>query len=600
MVLRAITSRLLHSRKYFCDKLWAALSIRWNGDIEPCPCACGDTPIFNALHTPFREAWNSPPYQRTRAFLLRAMGRGELDPVPREDAFDICRNCAVPLVDRYSIIRWRLKGLGIRLRTHLLTARGPAERQIMRRKLSNYTQMIGYLRSPAPTVPCYPILGSIDAANLCNLRCPMCMVGNRELDHPRGRMGLDVFRTIMREVGPALIHLELYRYGEPLLNPELPEMIRVAAREYLCRTRVSTNLAMPLADDAIRHLLDSGLDTLVVAADGPDQETYARYRRGGSVEAVLENLRRIVAARAAKADNRSPRIVWQYLVFAHNENRVAETRRLARRIGVDRFIAIEPSVPGHDEFAQWVSAKRGDRAGRDEARKRQVLQARIEPAISGGQPALPPGKPTARVSVSDKPLTLSAGQPFELVARVRNTTLETWPAEPGAANHDRTVAKADDNQPGAVRASSAEMNAVRASGVEVNAVRAGGVEMNAVRASSAEVNAVRAGRVEVNAVGASGVEVNAVRASGVEVNAVRLGIKLYADDQRHFLHELGRGLLAAPLPPRAECEIRAALHAPAQPGAYLLKLDMVREGETWYEWKTGDRSQPYWLKANVI
>jgi len=549
MALRAITSQLLHSREYFCDKLWAALSIRWNGDIEPCPCACGDTPVFNALQTPFREAWNSPAYQKTRAFLLRAMGRGDIDPVPRGDAFDICRNCAVPLVDRYSIIRWRLKGLGIRLRTQLLTARGPAQRDVMRRKLSNYAQMIGYLRHPGSAVPCYPILGSIDAANLCNLRCPMCMVGNRELDHPRGRMSLDVFRTIMREVGPALIHLELYRYGEPLLNPELPEMIRVAAREYLCRTRVSTNLAMPLADDAIRHLLDSGLDTLVVAADGPDQETYARYRRGGSIEVVLENLRRIVAARAAKANSRSPRIVWQYLVFAHNEDRVAQTRRLARRIGVDRFIAIEPSVPGHDEFAQWISAKHGDRAGRDEPRKRQVLQARIEPTISGGQPALHTGKPTARVSVSDKPLTLSAGQPFELVARVRNTTRETWPAEPGAGKHDRPVGKADDNQPGAVRA--------------------------------------------------SGVEVNAVRASGVEVNAVRLGIKLYADDQRHFLHELGRGLLAAPLPPRAECEIRAALHAPAQPGAYLLKLDMVREGETWYEWKTGDKSQPYWLKADV-
>jgi len=140
---------------------------------------------------------------------------------------------------------------------------------------------------------------------------------------------------------------------------------------------------------------------------------------------------------------------------------------------------------------------------------------------------------------------------------------------------------------------------VRASGVEVNAVRASGVEVNAVRASGVEVNAVRASGVEVNAVRASGVEVNAVRASGVEVNAVRLGIKLYVDDQRHFLHELGRGRLAAPLPPGAECEIRAALHAPAQPGAYLLKLDMVREGETWYEWKTGDKSQPYWLKADV-
>jgi MoaA/NifB/PqqE/SkfB family radical SAM enzyme len=497
MALRSITSRLLHSRKYFCDKLWAALSIRWNGDVEPCPCACGNTPVFSIFQTPFHEVWNSPPYQKSRAFLLQTMGHRVFAPVPREEAFDICRNCAVPLVERYSIAWWRLKGLDITLRARLALIRGASHREMMSRKISNYSQMIRYLRQPAPRVPCYPILGSVDPTNLCNLHCPMCSnVESRDLGHPRGKMSLDAFQAIMREVGPWLIHLQLYHYGEPLLNPELPEMVRIAAREYLCRVRVSTNLAMPLSDDALRDLLYSGLDTLVVAADGADQETYAKYRRGGSLEVVLDNLRRIVAGRAALVKGCGPRIVWQYLVFSHNKDQVNLARRLARQIGVDRFLTNDPFVPARDEFAEWVSTKR----------ERQVINARIALAPSAAPSVLP----------ATQPPVVSSNQPFELIARVRNTTAETWPAD-------------------------------------------------------------TAGRL----------------------GAVRLGIKLYADDQRHFLHELGRGLLAAPLPPGAESEIHAILHAPSLPGSYFLKLDMLREGEVWYEWKTGDRSQPYWLKADV-
>ncbi|HUT24824.1 MAG TPA: radical SAM protein [Sumerlaeia bacterium] len=404
MSLRQVATRLFHPRRYFCDKLWATLSVRWNGDVEPCPCANTDGPVFNVSDRPFMETWNCETYRKTRLYLLRRTGRRGLGPAPSPgEVFDICRNCPVPLIDRHSLVRWRLKGMGFLLRRRLAKAAGRAERAVLQRKVDNYARLFRRLRRPSEEVSCFPILGNVDPANSCNLKCPMCPVGTGALTHPRGMMTLETFSRVMDEVGPTLVVLEMYRYGEPLLNPRLADMIRIASGAHFCHTRVSTNLSMPLTDERIEGLIDAGLHTLIVAADGPDQATYEKYRRGGKIERVLENVERFTAARR-RLKAPGPRIIWQYLVFSHNEKEIARTRRLAKAHGADRFLAVEPLVSKGDAFVGWVSPRRGARDDKDKARHRQVLSARVEGA------------------------SIRAGGVFRIVARVRNTTGEVWPA----------------------------------------------------------------------------------------------------------------------------------------------------------------------------
>ena len=82
------------------------------------------------------------------------------------------------------------------------------------------------------------------------------------------------------------------------------------------------------------RLVDSGLDQLNASLDGATQETYAAYRRGGSLVTALANLERLVDAKR-RAGAKYPIIEWQCIVSRQNYGEIDEVRRLAREIGVD-------------------------------------------------------------------------------------------------------------------------------------------------------------------------------------------------------------------------------------------------------------------------
>ena len=86
----------------------------------------------------------------------------------------------------------------------------------------------------------------------------------------------------------------------------------------------------------MRELILGGLTYLTAAVDGADQESYEVYRRGGNFELVMENLRTLVRLKR-ELGSATPHLCWQYLVFAHNEDRIEDARRLATELGLDAF-----------------------------------------------------------------------------------------------------------------------------------------------------------------------------------------------------------------------------------------------------------------------
>jgi len=82
----------------------------------------------------------------------------------------------------------------------------------------------------------------------------------------------------MDEVGDYVFFLDLFNWGEPLLDPNLEELVRIASARRIV-TNVSSNLSLPLSDERIESLVKSGLCQLVVSLDGTSQETYQNYRR---------------------------------------------------------------------------------------------------------------------------------------------------------------------------------------------------------------------------------------------------------------------------------------------------------------------------------
>ncbi len=66
----------------------------------------------------------------------------------------------------------------------------------------------------------------LEITNVCNLRCSFCP-GTRR---PRGFLSPEGFRTLAERLRPHTRYLYLHLMGEPLLHPDLEELLAIAAR----------------------------------------------------------------------------------------------------------------------------------------------------------------------------------------------------------------------------------------------------------------------------------------------------------------------------------------------------------------------------------
>lgn len=204
------------------------------------------------------------------------------------------------------------------------------------RKIWNGTQLLtSYYRSKRTGKVHhrgFPLSLAIEPTTACNLRCPECPSGLRSFTRPTGRLSPALFHTIIDEVKDHLLYLTFYFQGEPYLHPDLLDMVRYASSRGIY-TATSTN-AHFLTEDVARRTVESGLDRLIISIDGVTQETYASYRREGSLRKVLEGTKHIVAWKRRLRISR-PHIIFQFLVVKPNEHEIEEVKRLGRELGVD-------------------------------------------------------------------------------------------------------------------------------------------------------------------------------------------------------------------------------------------------------------------------
>lgn len=208
----------------------------------------------------------------------------------------------------------------------------------------------------------WPMSLSIEPTTSCNLRCPECPSGLRSFTRPTGMLEPALLQTVLDEISPHLVYLNLYFQGEPYLHPDMNALVRMGAERGLY-TSTSTN-AHFLRPERCADIVASGLSRLIISIDGMTQGTYESYRVGGQLEKVLEGTRNMVEARRANG-NRGPHLVWQFLVVGPNEHEVAEIKRQAQRIGVDELVIktaqLDQPEDGHPLLTQDPQLRRYDR-----------------------------------------------------------------------------------------------------------------------------------------------------------------------------------------------------------------------------------------------
>ena len=104
-------------------------------------------------------------------------------------------------------------------------------------------------------------------------------------------------------------YITLFHFGEPLLNRELPKMVRYCT-EYHIVTQISTN-GMLLTENKAEKLFRAGLGRLIFSIDTYDSNIYPRYRVNGDFYKVVNNIKMAVEVRNRLKANTV--IVAQYI-----------------------------------------------------------------------------------------------------------------------------------------------------------------------------------------------------------------------------------------------------------------------------------------------
>jgi radical SAM protein with 4Fe4S-binding SPASM domain len=179
----------------------------------------------------------------------------------------------------------------------------------------------------------WPLHMQIELTSYCELKCPVCPTGTRELD--RGAKGIDValFEQLMREVGEYLLTISLWGWGEPLLHKRLDRILEIASR-YPCAKLLSTN-GQQLCDPRVQQALRTHPPTyLIVAVDGLCDETNSVYRRGAKLQPILDGVRALAEWKRTTGAT-LPIIHCRFIAMRHNERELPALREFCTDAGFD-------------------------------------------------------------------------------------------------------------------------------------------------------------------------------------------------------------------------------------------------------------------------
>lgn len=176
----------------------------------------------------------------------------------------------------------------------------------------------------------FPTMILIENTNCCNAQCVMCP--RETLTRKRGFMEFGLFEKIIREVSGArrkpVVHL--HGFGEPLLDPLLPERIKLAKTCGIKHTYIVTNASL-LFPETARKLIHAGLDAMKISFYGTDEESYHATMKRLEFRVTLHNIREFVRIRK-ELKKRTPKLILQYLPQEANGAKTDDFQALWRPV----------------------------------------------------------------------------------------------------------------------------------------------------------------------------------------------------------------------------------------------------------------------------
>jgi MoaA/NifB/PqqE/SkfB family radical SAM enzyme len=122
-----------------------------------------------------------------------------------------------------------------------------------------------------------PFTVVVHPSNVCNFKCFYCAHSNKPSDYKKTFLDLSLFQKCVDDIAASNKKLKLLAFiglGEPLLHPDIAEMVHYAKNKQIAETvRIISNAAL-LTPETGDKLIAAGLDSIKISIEGLSDKQY--------------------------------------------------------------------------------------------------------------------------------------------------------------------------------------------------------------------------------------------------------------------------------------------------------------------------------------
>ena len=175
----------------------------------------------------------------------------------------------------------------------------------------------------------------------CNFHCDMCPTHSTKIPESykhRHReapdMSLDLLRYVLN-LYPNVIRVPLVGVGEPLLNPQLFDMVKECLKRKMIVDTVTNGFIL---DDYIPDILRSGIDLLCISVNAHTSREF--HRMTGNHEKIYSKIiNNVEALVRARRNNKSKlRIELSFIIDSYNYPHMRDMIKVGENIGADAVL----------------------------------------------------------------------------------------------------------------------------------------------------------------------------------------------------------------------------------------------------------------------
>lgn len=202
----------------------------------------------------------------------------------------------------------------------------------------------------------------IEPASSCNFHCRMCPYHGAEgintpsfiPDESGSMMELDRFIEIVDQINdckPKSMLIVTQQRGEPLLNSDLPQMIRHIHKNNALRVSFSTN-GYHLRGDVAQRLIEEQLDEVYISLHANTAETAKRLGVGSDFTVVEENIVNFIKLKK-EMKSTLPRVGLKFVHQEENDHELMDYVKKWVSLGLTVAVCNKDRYAMEDE-QQWV------------------------------------------------------------------------------------------------------------------------------------------------------------------------------------------------------------------------------------------------------